>query len=354
MAWSMAVTAAIPEMKFRRLDTRNGLSNSQVNCVYRDSRGFVWIGTAYGLNRYDGYRVKTFFSNMRDTTTMRDNYTDMIMEAYDGKLWLKQGMNYCIYDPVTEKFERNVSKEVEEFLGHHNAVEYVYIDSKKNFWIKFYEESIFYYNPTTKKSFAFPRGYQVGELKPHHAIAAMTDSHNGVVILTYTGELVYLNGETGKIEWENTWIKDHGAKQTQNHRLQVDRNGNFWVMAEEYTFCYINKEKRWYSTLPELLRAKGIENVPEKMQVWDLKMDNKGWLWVTTDHEGLFVVDFKNRQMRQFLNNKYDETSISENSPRQLFFDQVGTVWIATYKQYGRHHCLRPSKRRSGEPLYHS
>ena len=332
MAWSMAVTAAIPEMKFRRLDTRNGLSNSQVNCVYRDSRGFVWIGTAYGLNRYDGYRVKTFFSNMRDTTTMRDNYTDMIMEAYDGRLWLKQGMNYCIYDPVTEKFERNVSKEVEKFLGPHNAVEYVYIDSKKNFWIKFYEESIFYYNPTTKKSFGFPRGYSANELKTHYAIAAITDSHDGVVILTYTGELVYLNGETGKIEWENTWIKDHGAKQTQNHRLQVDRNGNFWVMAEEYTFCYINKEKRWYSTLPELLRAKGIENVPEKMQVWDLKMDNKGWLWVTTDHEGLFVVDFKNRQMRQFLNNKYDETSISENSPRQLFFDQVGTVWIATYK----------------------
>jgi len=61
MLWSLALHAGIPEMKFRRLDTRNGLSNSQVNCVYRDSRGFVWIGTVYGLNRYDGYRVKTFF-----------------------------------------------------------------------------------------------------------------------------------------------------------------------------------------------------------------------------------------------------------------------------------------------------
>ena len=100
------VQAVVPDMKFRRLDTRDGLSNSQVNCVFRDSRGYVWIGTAYGLNRYDGYRLKTFYSNRLDSTSMRDNYTDQIFEAYDGKLWLKQGMNYCVFDPVTETFER--------------------------------------------------------------------------------------------------------------------------------------------------------------------------------------------------------------------------------------------------------
>ena len=54
----MSIQAVIPDIKFRRLNTRDGLSNSQVNYVYRDSRGFVWMGTAYGLNRYDGYRFK--------------------------------------------------------------------------------------------------------------------------------------------------------------------------------------------------------------------------------------------------------------------------------------------------------
>ena len=142
LLWPLVAQANIPEMKFRRLDTRNGLSNSQVNCIYRDSRGFVWIGTAYGLNRYDGYRVKVFYSNKRDTTTMRDNYTDQIMEAYDGKLWLKQGMNYSVYDPVTEKVERNAGRELERFFGFNAGVEYVYIDNKKNFWGKFYQQGI--------------------------------------------------------------------------------------------------------------------------------------------------------------------------------------------------------------------
>ena len=44
----LGVQAILPDIKFRRLDTRDGLSNSQVNYVYRDSRGFVWFGTAYG------------------------------------------------------------------------------------------------------------------------------------------------------------------------------------------------------------------------------------------------------------------------------------------------------------------
>ena len=55
------LSATVPDMKFRRLDTRDGLSNSQVLSILRDSKGVVWIGTPYGLNRYDGYRVRTFY-----------------------------------------------------------------------------------------------------------------------------------------------------------------------------------------------------------------------------------------------------------------------------------------------------
>ena len=113
LAVSLSVTAQtslIPDMKFRRLDTPEGLSSSQINYIFQDSRGFVWICTPYGLNRYDGYRMKTFFSNPRDTTSMRDSYCDRIYEAADGKLWMRQGMGYCVYDPATETFDRNAAR----------------------------------------------------------------------------------------------------------------------------------------------------------------------------------------------------------------------------------------------------
>ena len=77
----------IPDMKFRRLDTRDGLSNSAINYLFQDSKGYIWIGTSYGLNRYDGYRFRTYYSDPNDTTTLRNNYVDCVWEDANGKLW---------------------------------------------------------------------------------------------------------------------------------------------------------------------------------------------------------------------------------------------------------------------------
>ena len=74
--------AVIPDIRFRRLDTRDGLSNSQVNCILRDSRGFMWLPTPFGLCRYDGYRFRTFYSFEQDTTTLRSNRVEKVMEAF--------------------------------------------------------------------------------------------------------------------------------------------------------------------------------------------------------------------------------------------------------------------------------
>ena len=146
--------AAITDMKFRRLDTRDGLSNSQVLCVHRDTKGFVWIGTSYGLNRYDGYRVKSFYSEIRDTTTLRSNYVGEIFEDADGKLWLGQSMSYCIFDPVTEHCDRHPERWLEEH-GVTGGLEYLFVDSKKEFWVKTYNDGLAMMNRNSFRKSAF-------------------------------------------------------------------------------------------------------------------------------------------------------------------------------------------------------
>ncbi len=332
LVWPVVVQATIPEIKFRRLDTRNGLSSSQVNCMLRDSKGFVWIGTAYGLNRYDGYRFKTFYSNRRDTTTMRDNYTDQIMEAFDGKLWMKQGMNYCVYDPLTEKFERNAGRELEQYLGTHNAIDRIYIDQKKNFWVKFYDEGVYCYNPHTKQTTQVKLGYGDKELNPTFAISWMTD-YNGRLLMTSTkGDIVCLDGQKGIVEWKESWMRQNGGIENQEYRLRADQDGNFWVTTLDHTFIYIQHTKKWYNQLNDYFADHGINDFQETLITWDMQVDSQHRLWVATDHEGLLVVDLKTFQYRQFLNSKYDETSISENTTKHLYLDPRGQVWIGTYK----------------------
>lgn len=323
--------AVIPDMKFRRLDTREGLSNSMVSCIFRDSQGYVWFGTGYGLNRYDGYRFRTYFSYEKDTTTLRNNRVDEIQEAHGGRLWLKQGMNYSLYDPVTEKVDRNPGRWLNA-QGVKGGIESLHIDSKKNYWVKTYEDGFYYFNPVTKKVSHIPFGYGPNEFAKEFGVSAYSESEEGMVLVSTYGELMCIDGERGKVIWKEDYVKR--ALDTYNdYWVMVDKDQNIWVITHSTgTYIYMKNEKRWYSSLMELMRAQGFQDVPEEIIVWEVCYDAKGFLWVASDHLGALVLDFKNKEWRQFTNVKGDETSLPDITLKHLYLDQLGRMWVASYK----------------------
>ncbi len=321
----------IPDMKFRRLDTREGLSNSMVGCIYRDSQGYVWFGTGYGLNRYDGYRFRTYFSYERDTTTLRNNRVDEIQEADGGRLWLKQGMNYSLYDPVTEKVDRNPGRWLNA-QGVKGGIESLHIDSKKNYWVKTYEDGFYYFNPVTKKVSHIPFGYGPNEFAKEFGVSAYSESEEGMVLVSTYGELMCIDGERGKVIWKEDYVK-RTLDTYNDYWVMVDKDQNIWVITHSTgTYIYVKNEKRWYSSLMELMRAQGFQNVPEEIVVWEVCYDAKGFLWVASDHMGALVLDFKNKEWRQFTNVKGDETSLPDITLKHLYLDQLGRMWVASYK----------------------
>ena len=337
LAVSLSVTAQtslIPDMKFRRLDTPEGLSSSQINYIFQDSRGFVWICTPYGLNRYDGYRMKTFFSNPRDTTSMRDSYCDRIYEAADGKLWMRQGMGYCVYDPATETFDRNAARVLAK-MGLNCNIEWMYIDSKRRIWVKEFEEGIYCYHPDRKGDKKFTKikiGYGANEFSPDYGISTVAELGDWLLVVTFNGELACLNGDKGEVDWVDPWMHQAGGIENQEYRLFVDNNGNVWCNVLSFMYVYDQKQKKWYGSINDYLAYRGIHDFPEHLQMWSMIVDKNDCLWLGCDHDGLVVVDLKNRQWKQFLNNKHDETSLSDNTLRTLYLDNRNTVWIGSYK----------------------
>ncbi len=323
--------AVIPDMKFRRLDTREGLSNSMVSCIFRDSQGYVWFGTGYGLNRYDGYRFRTYFSYEKDTTTLRNNRVDEIQEAHGGRLWLKQGMNYSLYDPVTEKVDRNPGRWLNA-QGVKGGIESLHIDSKKNYWVKTYEDGFYYFNPVTKKVSHIPFGYGPNEFAKEFGVSAYSESEEGMVLVSTYGELMCIDGERGKVIWKEDYVK-RTLDTYNDYWVMVDKDQNIWVITHSTgTYIYMKNEKRWYSSLMELMRAQGFQDVPEDIIVWEVCYDAKGFLWVASDHLGALVLDFKNKEWRQFTNVKGDETSLPDITLKHLYLDQLGRMWVASYK----------------------
>ena len=323
--------AVIPDMKFRRLDTREGLSNSMVSCIFRDSQGYVWFGTGYGLNRYDGYRFRTYFSYEKDTTTLRNNRVDEIQEAHGGRLWLKQGMNYSLYDPVTEKVDRNPGRWLNA-QGVKGGIESLHIDSKKNYWVKTYEDGFYYFNPVTKKVSHIPFGYGPNEFAKEFGVSAYSESEEGMVLVSTYGELMCIDGERGKVIWKEDYVK-RTLDTYNDYWVMVDKDQNIWVITHSKgTYIYMKNEKRWYSSLMELMRAQGFQDVPEEIIVWEVCYDAKGFLWVASDHLGALVLDFKNKEWRQFTNVKGDETSLPDITLKHLYLDQLGRMWVASFK----------------------
>ena len=323
----LTVGAAIGDIKFSRLDTRDGLSNSQILCVKRDSKGFVWIGTPYGLNRYDGYRIKTFYSYAKDSTTLRNNYVDEVYEAYDGKLWLKQGMNYTIFDPVTESCDRHPERWLQQH-GVTGGIERLYIDKHHHFWVKTYDTGFWHYNPYTKEIKQFKFGYGRQEFNSDFGVSSFAEIGKSLLVSSHNGEVFCFNREKNWISWKDAYIREKGFVNNQDCKLRTDADGNLWMVTT--AGCFVKSKGRWILSFKELAKYWGVE-LPDRLSVWDVCMDSKKRVWIATDHTGLFIVDRQAHEVRQFLTQKNDGTSISDNTLRFLYRDQQGRIWIGTY-----------------------
>ena len=105
------ILCAQEQYMFKRLETKDGLSHSQINYIHKDSKGFMWFGTAGGgLNRYDGYNYKVFRKIEKDSLSLLDNYINNIQEDIEGQLWLSTGAGDVVYDPNKEVFNRNTQE----------------------------------------------------------------------------------------------------------------------------------------------------------------------------------------------------------------------------------------------------
>ena len=94
------------QLFFSGYSITEGLSQSVVNCIFQDSKGYIWLGTQNGLNRFDGYSFSKYKFNPDDTTSLSNNWIYAVAEDNNGDLWIgtKGGLNRYVRDE--KRFER--------------------------------------------------------------------------------------------------------------------------------------------------------------------------------------------------------------------------------------------------------
>lgn len=94
------------DVRFSRFYTIEGPSKSNTGPFVQDDQGFVWFGTPYGLNRFDGYNFKVFAHDPRDPKSISGSLITALFKDRTGALWV--GCNHFLnkFDSETETFTR--------------------------------------------------------------------------------------------------------------------------------------------------------------------------------------------------------------------------------------------------------
>src|SRR5688500_18381126 len=93
-------------LRFEHIGTEDGLSQMNVTCIMQEDRGFIWVGTDGGLNRYDGYQFITYHHNPKDNNSVSSNFVSDIKQDKEGNLWIATMNGLNKLDLKTGKVER--------------------------------------------------------------------------------------------------------------------------------------------------------------------------------------------------------------------------------------------------------
>ncbi|MES2730521.1 MAG: two-component regulator propeller domain-containing protein [Bacteroidota bacterium] len=328
---SLLAIAQKHRLKFQHLTTEQGLSQSTVDCILQDSRGFIWVGTRDGLNKYDGYSFTVYKNNPKDPHSLSNNYIKDIIEDKQGNLWI------ATWDGGLERFDR----QTEQFFHYthdknkpnslsSNLVNNLLQDSQGYLWIATQDGGLDRFDPKTQHFTHF----QHNPDNPHtlgdnFVREVMEDHQHNIWVATSRGGLNLLNRQT------NTFTRyqhqdNNPASLTNNDIWAIleDRQHRFWVGTHGGGLDLFSPATGQFSHFKAdpKNRASLAHNV-----VLSLGEDPEGNLWVGTENGGLSVLDAQTQTFHSYQHDEIDNTSLLNNSIYCIYPDAKGNMWVGTY-----------------------
>ena len=321
---------ASSDSMFKSLDARSGLTSSQINCILKDSRGFIWLGTPAGLYRYDGYIFKHFQTDSQDGSSLPDSYIESVQENHDGTLLVKTTSGYCIYHPRSESFERDM-RQVFARLGIKDVPQIIYIDRHQNLWGYIAGRGAICYNMQQQLFFEFPISDDSYSI-PDGTVCSIGECKDGIIIVYDDGRLVCLDvTHQQNVVWRNYDIAKMGLRKTTSLRVFADQMDNIWLYGQGTLFVYNKKVNAWDTNIGNSLDLTGV-NVDNA--VYSMGGDRNGYIWLGTNRPNLIKMNVNTRIMEQVSTQSMNSMRLAENNMGILciYIDDTDLLWIGTAK----------------------
>jgi signal transduction histidine kinase/ligand-binding sensor domain-containing protein len=272
---AQAARGALPTLSFRHFGVDEGLSSWRANYLLQDHAGYMWIATPNGLDRFDGYRVRTYRNDPADPRSLSSSYVSTMYEDHTGRLWVGTHAGLDVYDPASDQFDRKVGENV---ISSVNAL---YEDRAGALWIGTFGSGLYQFDPTTQ------------------------------ALIEYRHDA----GDPASLSSNN--VND----------IIEDRSGTLWIA----TLAGVNRFDRAAGGFATYRHDPGDPLSLSNDAAWEIYEDHAGTLWVGTDGGGLNRFDPGNGQFVAYRHDARDPNSLGDDRLSRIFEDERGALWVGTF-----------------------
>jgi len=216
---------------FTRLGIPDGLASNSVMSLQQDKKGYIWIGTSNGLQRYDGYRMQLFQHRLNDPRSLPNNVVQQLLLDKNNRLWIRSAFNRVGYMDLSDLQYHEIPTIISED-DRNKGKGRLYIDNAGHIMLFLFNRAVLTFD---EKIRAFHPGGRPFPMPPGwKAIAFFQDSTGNCWMGSDSG-LVKYNPVSQTLSYrghneDNDVVISHFGKYTNIGFPYLDRSGRFWVM----------------------------------------------------------------------------------------------------------------------------
>jgi signal transduction histidine kinase/ligand-binding sensor domain-containing protein/DNA-binding response OmpR family regulator len=308
------------QYKFRHLTVQEGLSRSWVKCIFQDSIGYLWVGTADGLNRYDGISFKTYHYKSGDTHCIDNNNILVIYEDKKKNLWVGTQTGLNLYDRKKDEFI--------PLTAIKNYVSCIY-EYENGLFLLGSPGGLFLFNPANLTARQIHNEINIEDI--------LHDRNNNIWLATYNGLLLL---DTADYSYYHI-ISDNRSGPSASclvRSLFQDSKGGIWIGTNTEGLYYMRYDK-YNPRNPNFIQFKSDPRNDKTINdgaIYAIAEDEKGYLWVGVENGGINLLNLnsgidKNVSFRHLVFDPVDQDGLSDNSIHYIYHDRQNTIWIGTY-----------------------
>jgi signal transduction histidine kinase/ligand-binding sensor domain-containing protein/CheY-like chemotaxis protein len=318
------------QLEFETICFKQGLSQNTVNSIIQDSKGFIWVGTQNGLNRYHGYKFSIFKNEPDKENLLSANRIAVLFEDQSNKFWVGTGRGLDRIDWKTMTSEHfKFSPPPPNSLAD-NAITSIIQDGLGSLWIGTHN-GLHQMDPAS------------GEIETHrheprnpgslcdNYIFCLYEDNDGNIWIGTAGGLDRVDKEQMKFIHHRHNPNDPLSLSSNRVRaITGDKSGNLWVGTEGGGLNRLNlqnlSEKKFthYRHSPTDPGSLGGDDVLA------LLVDKDNTLWVGADNGGLNIFQRAAGTFRVCKKKPGKNSCINDNTVLSLYEDQTGVIWVGT------------------------